>query len=483
MSRKAKIVATLGPASDSEDILGKMVLAGMDVARFNFSHGTHEEHAQRLDRIRKISCKLKKPITILQDLQGPKLRVGVLPEKGVNLVPGSLVRMCSVSQLECTPSDLLTIPMDVPDLIHQLSIGSRILLDDGRLEVQVTSLQGDMIEAKVTLGGKLTSHKGVNLPGADLQIPAFTEKDREDLKFGLENNIDMLAISFVQTVHDIEMVKAAIEKIDPKKKDIPIIAKLERPKAITNLEAILQNVYGVMVARGDLGVETSPSEVPIIQKMIIEKANQQNKIVITATQMLESMINNPRPTRAEASDVANAIFDGTDAVMLSGETAAGNYPIETIKMMDQIVEVAEKNFDAWGHCETPSTAIIQDDAIAMVSATRALAHDRNVNAIAVFSLSGKTALLMSKARPEVPILTFTPNETTYHKLGIMWGVQPFLVPVAQSVEQMISIVESSILSFTELKKGQQIIFVTGLPVYAMRAPNFALLHTIGADYS
>jgi pyruvate kinase len=483
MSRKAKIVATLGPASDSEDILGKMVLAGMDVARFNFSHGTHEEHAQRLDRIRKISCKLKKPITILQDLQGPKLRVGVLPEKGVNLVPGSLVRMCSVSQLECTPSDLLTIPMDVPDLIHQLSIGSRILLDDGRLEVQVTSLQGDMIEAKVTLGGKLTSHKGVNLPGADLQIPAFTEKDREDLKFGLENNIDMLAISFVQTVHDIEMVKAAIEKIDPKKKDIPIIAKLERPKAITNLEAILQNVYGVMVARGDLGVETSPSEVPIIQKMIIEKANQQNKIVITATQMLESMINNPRPTRAEASDVANAIFDGTDAVMLSGETAAGNYPIETIKMMDQIVEVAEKNFDAWGHCETPSTAIIQDDAIAMVSATRALAHDRNVNAIAVFSLSGKTALLMSKARPEVPILTFTPNETTYHKLGIMWGVQPFLVPVAQSVEQMISIVESSILSFTELKKGQQIIIVTGLPVYAMRAPNFALLHTIGADYS
>lgn len=483
MSRKAKIVATLGPASESEDILGKMILAGMDVARFNFSHGTHEDHAKMLNRIRKISCKLKKPITILQDLQGPKLRVGVLPDNGVNLVPGSQVRMCSSSQLECASSDLLTIPMDIPDLIKHLSIGSRILFDDGRLEVQVTSLKDDIIDAKVVLGGKLTSHKGVNLPGADLQIPAFTEKDREDLKFGLENNIDMLAISFVQTVHDIEMVKAAIEEIDPKKKDLPIIAKLERPKAISNLDEILKIVYGVMVARGDLGVETSPSEVPIMQKMIIEKANLQNKVVITATQMLESMINNPRPTRAEASDVANAIFDGTDAVMLSGETAAGNYPVESIKMMDQIVEVAENNFDEWGHCETPSTAIIQDDAIAMVSATRALAHDRNVTAIAVFSLSGKTALLMSKARPEVPILTFTPNETTYHKLGIMWGVQPFLVPVAQSVEQMISIVESSILSSTELKKGQQIIIVTGLPVYAMRAPNFALLHTIGADYS
>jgi len=483
MSRKAKIVATLGPASDSEEILEKMILAGMDVARFNFSHGTHEEHAKRLDLIRKISGQLNKPITILQDLQGPKLRVGILPEEGVNLIPGSLVRMCTVEQCQTAASDLLTIPMDVPDLIRHLSIGSRILFDDGRLEVQVTSLVNDVIEAKVILGGKLTSQKGVNLPGADLQIPAFTEKDREDLKFGLEKNIDMLAISFVQTVHDIEIVKAAIEEIDPKKKDLPIIAKLERPKAITNLDEILQNVYGVMVARGDLGVETSPSEVPIIQKMIIEKANQQNKVVITATQMLESMINNPRPTRAEASDVANAIFDGTDAVMLSGETAAGNYPVESIVMMDGIIQEAENHFDEWGHCETPSTAIIQDDALAMVSATRALAHDRNVTAIAVFSLSGKTALLMSKARPEVPILTFTPNETTYHKLGIMWGVKPFLTPVAQSVEQMISIVESSILSSTELKKGQQIIIVTGLPVYAMRAPNFALLHTIGADYS
>ena len=483
MSRKAKIVATLGPASDSEDILEKMILAGMDVARFNFSHGTHDEHAKRLDLIRKISCKLKKPITILQDLQGPKLRVGILPDDGLNLVPGTLVRMCTVMQLQSTPSDLLTIPMDVPDLIHHLSIGSRILFDDGRLEVKVTSILNDVIEAKVILGGKLTSQKGVNLPGADLQIPAFTDKDRDDLIFGLANNIDMLAISFVQTVHDIEMVKAAIEEIDSKKKDIPIIAKLERPKSITNLAEILPAVYGVMVARGDLGVETSPMEVPIIQKMIIEKANQQNKVVITATQMLESMINNPRPTRAEASDVANAIFDGTDAVMLSGETAAGNYPVETIKMMDGIILEAENHFDEWGHCETPSPAIIQDDAIAMVSATRTLAHDRNVTAIAVFSLSGKTALLMSKARPEVPILTFTPNETTYHKLGIMWGIQPFLVPVAQSVEQMISIVESSILSSTDLKKGQQIIIVTGLPVYSMRAPNFALLHTIGTAYS
>jgi pyruvate kinase len=269
--------------------------------------------------------------------------------------------------------------------------------------------------------------------------------------------------------------------MDKSKSDLPIIAKLERPEAIQNLEAILDVTDGVMVARGDLGVETSAAGVPIMQKRIIRSANHKARMVITATQMLDSMINNPRPTRAEVSDVANAIFDGSDAVMLSGETASGKYPLESVKMMDAIVREAERNFKEWGQCETLTDEPFSNDAVSMTHAARELAHDRNVSAIAVFTLTGHTALLMSKVRPQVPILAFTPEQRTFQRLGLYWGVTPYLVPYASSVENMIDIVEQVMITSTPLQSGQQVIIISGLPVGAFRQPNLALLHTLGEN--
>jgi pyruvate kinase len=332
----------------------------------------------------------------------------------------------------------------------------------------------------VLLGGDLSSHKGVNLPGAQLTIPGFTEKDKADLAFGLEQGIDAVAISFVCTANDIEIVRQAIREFSPKRSETPIIAKLERPEALENLDSILKAADGVMVARGDLGVEMSPAFVPIAQKKIIQAANHAGKIVITATQMLDSMINNPRPTRAEASDVANAVFDGTDAVMLSGETASGKYPLESVQMMDAIVREAEMHFSEWGNVSRVPDEESQDDAIAITRAARELAHDRNVTAIAVFTQTGHTSLLMAKARPRVPILAFTPDEKTYLRMGLYWGVTPFLVPFASTMEEMLAIVESAIISSTTLQPGQQIVLISGFPIGSFRAPNFAFLHTVGS---
>ncbi len=480
MDRKAKIVATIGPSCDKDLILEKMIKAGMDVARLNFSHGTHPEHLNRIIKIRSITKKLSKHVAILQDLQGPKLRVGRLPDSGIDLIPGQEVHISD----QPSHKDLIIpfLPLDVPSLNKSLKLGNRILLDDGKIELKTTQIEKNIITAEVIIGGKVTSHKGVNLPGAKLLFPSFTEKDLIDLEFGLEHDVDMLAISFVQTADDIRRVREKVKALAPEKAQLPIIAKLERPDALENLEEILSVSDGVMVARGDLGVETSPSAVPIMQKTIIDKANQVNKVVITATQMLESMITNTRPTRAEASDVANAIFDGTDAVMLSGETASGAFPVESLAMMDCIVKEAEEHFQEWGHIRKSADLVIMDDASAITLATCELAQDRNVAAIAVFTLSGKTALLMSKTRPNVPILAFTPNESTLNRMNILWGVCPFLVTFATTVEGMISIVEKTILDHTRLKKGQQVVIVSGLPLSAMHTPNFALLHTIGEPY-
>ena len=377
-------------------------------------------------------------------------------------------------------NDTVHIPFEFPDLEKVVRKGSHILLDDGHLELEVISIQGQDIETRVLLGGDLSSHKGVNLPGAQLTIPGFTEKDQADLAFGLEQGIDAVAISFVCTAHDIETVRQAILKMAPRRSDTPIIAKLERPEALENLNSILKAADGVMVARGDLGVEMSPAVVPIAQKKIIQAANHAEKIVITATQMLDSMINNPRPTRAEASDVANAVFDGTDAVMLSGETASGKYPLESVQMMDAIVREAELHFGEWGMVPRVPDEESQDDAIAITRAARELAHDRNVTAIAVFTQTGHTSLLMAKARPRVPILAFTPDEKTYSRMGLYWGVTPFLVPFASTMEEMLAIVETAIISSTTLQPGQQIVLISGFPVGSFRTPNFAFLHTLGS---
>ncbi len=478
MARSAKIVGTIGPTSQDEETLTRLIQSGLNVARLNFSHGTHEEHAARISLIRRLSEKLGRPITILQDLQGPKLRVGTLPAEGVILQAGQIVNLCQGSECSYDKTGAVIIPMDVPNLLDAIEPGNRILLDDGNLEMEVVQLTSDAILAKVVLGGKLSSNKGVNLPGAKLVIPGFTEKDEEDLVFGLSQGIDAVAISFVRSASDIVTVRQAIRRISPDNFEVPIIAKLERPEAIVNLHEIIHATDGVMVARGDLAVETSPAEVPITQKRIIQEANLHGKIVITATQMLDSMIHNPRPTRAEASDVANAIFDGTDAVMLSGETASGAYPVEAVQMMNLIVCEAEKHFDDWGH-NNILLEEMSDDAVSITRAARELAHDRNVAAIAVFTQTGRTALLMSKSRPTVPIIGLTPLSRTYQRMNLYWGVTPFLVPFANTVEEMILTVEKALISSTPVKSGDQVIILSGFPVGSFRLPNLALLHTIG----
>lgn len=485
MTRRAKIVATLGPTSRDEEMVRKLIHAGLDVARLNFSHGTHAEHGELITRIRRLSEETGKPITILQDLQGPKLRVGVLPQNGIRLYAGQNVVLQSMEEdqvLDTLASDPLLLPLEVPDLVNTLAPGNRILMDDGHLELEVTSVTSEAVAAKVVLGGILKSHKGVNLPGAQLQIPGFTEKDREDLQFGLQQGVDVVAISFVRTAQDVETVRNAIHELAPDQAKTPIIAKLERPEALDNLEAILDAADGVMVARGDLGVETSPSVVPIMQKKIIEAANLRSKIVITATQMLESMIHNPRPTRAEASDVANAIFDGTDAVMLSGETASGAYPLESVIMMDSIVQEAETHFEEWGHYQVGED-VTNSDALSLARAAHELAQDSNVCNVAVFTQSGLTARLMSKARPHVPILAFTPEKRTHQMMGMYWGVVPILVPYAYSVESMIEIVEDGMRQFAKLQEGNQVIIITGFPVGAWRPANILLMHTIGESFT
>lgn len=477
MDRCAKIVCTIGPASQDENTIHDLIQVGMDVARLNFSHGNHEDHARVISRLRAAASLANKPITILQDLQGPKIRTGDLVSGMVELKPDQQLTLTT----DLAPGDEKLIPVDFPELPSAVHPGSRILLDDGNLELAVIAVKEDRVETRVIQGGILKSNKGINLPGAKIDIPSFTEKDKEDLSFGLDQCVDAVAMSFVRTADDVLRVRQAISQMAPERAHIPIIAKLERPEAIDNLEEIMHVTDGVMVARGDLGVEMSPQSVPIAQKRIIECANRHAKVVITATQMLDSMIHNPRPTRAEASDVANAILDGTDAVMLSGETAAGEYPVQSVKMMDAIVREAEAHMADWGHWQgsTPPESY-QDDTYFMTLAARELAHDRNVAAIAVFTKSGRTALLMSKRRPNVPILAFTPDVSTYRRLGLYWGVKAHLVPQVGTITAMLAEVEAAMTASTPIQPGQQVVLICGFPVNAVRPTNLALLHTVGS---
>jgi pyruvate kinase len=480
MDRFAKIVCTLGPSSNTKEQILALINAGMNVARLNFSHGTHEDHGRLIDIIRDISDEKGISITILQDLQGPKLRIGKLPGGSLELEAGDKVSLSSLESLHIDNNGFF-IPFEIPNLHKALHPGNHILLDDGHLEMEVDSVNGERIEATVILGGTLKSNKGVNLPGANLAIPVLTPKDREDLRFGLDKGVDMVAISFVKEASDIEMVRQAIHEnaSNENAKKTPIIAKLERPEAIDNLIEIMKISEGVMVARGDLGVEMTPAAVPIAQKEIISCANAHAKLVITATQMLDSMINNPRPTRAEATDVANAVFDGTDALMLSGETAAGKYPVDSVKMMDSIIRKAELSHDRWGIAYQKPDLSQQNDSVAITNAAKELANDRNVAAIVVFTQSGKTARLMSKARPDVPIFAFTPEISTFYQMGLFWGIKPMLVPYADTLEMMIKHVETAIATSTNLRNGQQVVLISGFPVGAFRQPNLALLYTLG----
>jgi pyruvate kinase len=476
MERRAKIVSTIGPASQDERTLESLIKAGMNVARLNFSHGTHEEHAGRIQRIRAISEDLGISVGILQDLQGPKLRVGDLPEP-LHLKPEA--RICLYAQEDASPACAEPlIPVSFPELFESVRVDDRLLLDDGRLVLSVISIKGRTIMARVVVGGTLTSHKGINLPGVRLRIPGFTEKDEKDLAFGLKQGVDAVAISFVRSVQDVIHVRHVIKRSSGSGPKPMLIAKLERPEALDDLENILDAVDGVMVARGDLGVEMPPEKVPVMQKRIIAAANAKAKLVITATQMLESMIHNPLPTRAEASDVANAIFDGTDAVMLSAETASGDYPVQAVQMMDRIVREAESHFLDWGAAQE-FLGLGDSDAAAMARAAHEIARDRDVSAVAVFTMHGATAWLMSKARPQVPILSFTPELETYRQTAFLWGVSPRKVVFVETLEEMIDHVDDALLEAGSVKPGEQVVLVCGFPVGAVRTPNMALLHTVG----
>ncbi len=478
--RRAKIVATIGPASESEQALEALINAGMNVARLNFSHGTHEEHEAKISRIRAVSKKLGVPIGILQDLQGPKIRVGKLPAP-LQLLIGE--RVCLYATQDEPPlNDTQKIPVDFRELFESVQTGDRLLLDDGRLALEVLSSDGCVVCAKVLVGGTLSSHKGINLPGVRLRIAGFTEKDKADLAFGISQGVDAVAISFVRSADDVKVVRAAMETFSEGKhrRVMPLlIAKLEKPEAMNELEEILEIVDGVMVARGDLGVELPPERVPVLQKHIIHSANARAKLVITATQMLESMIQNPLPTRAEASDVANAIFDGTDAVMLSAETASGDYPSEAVAMMSRIVKEAEAHFIEWGSRQDGRAGLGESDAASMARAANVLTKDPEVRAVAVFTMQGRSAWLMSKARPAKRILAFTPEQETFRQLSFLWGVQPYLTNFADTMDEMIADVDAALLRQSGIQPGQQVVMVCGYPVGAQRPPNMALLHTVG----
>jgi pyruvate kinase len=469
----------MGPASDSEQVLESLIKAGMNVVRLNFSHGTHDQHAARIRTIRAVSQRLGIPVGVLQDLQGPKIRVGRLDIPLQLAVDEEVCLYATKDELPQTDSQL--IPVDFRELFDSVQVGDRLLLDDGRLALGVLSAEGHVVHAKVLVGGTLSSHKGINLPGVKLRISGFTDKDKADLAFGILQGVDAVAISFVRSAQDVKDVRAAIKEFAKDRFVQPLlIAKLEKPEAMTELEAILDVVDGVMVARGDLGVELPPERVPSLQKHIIHSANARAKLVITATQMLESMIQNPLPTRAEASDVANAIFDGTDAVMLSAETASGEYPAEAVAMMSRIIGEAEKHFLEWGSRQDGRAGLGESDAASMARAANVLATDPEVAAVAVFTLQGRSAWLMSKARPAKRILAFTPELDAFNQLAFLWGVQPRIAKYASSMDDMLADVDAALLT-SGIRSGEQVVLVCGYPVGAQRPPNMALLHTVGSD--
>jgi pyruvate kinase len=475
VNRKVKIIATIGPASREDDILEDLARAGMNVARINFSHGIHEEHARLILAIRRISEKLGMAIGILQDLQGPKIRVGAL-QVPLQLAEGEEVSLYA-GDSAAPQGGGKQIPVDFRQLFDSVHAADKLLLDDGRLALQVVTVGDNVLTARVVIGGLLSAHKGINLPGVRLRIAGFTEKDEADLAFGIQHGVDAVAVSFVRSAADVKRVRSAMERLAVGRGLPLLIAKLEKPEAMQDLDAILDEVDGVMVARGDLGVELPPEQVPALQKQIIRAGNRRGKLVITATQMLESMVANPLPTRAEASDVANAVFDGTDAVMLSAESASGKYPVESVQMMDRIVREAETHFLEWGQESGAIQGSESNDAASMARAAQALANDKNVTAVASFTMRGQSAWLISKIRPRVPILAFTPERATFARLAFLWGVQPQLVPYLSTLEDMLRHVDAALVK--TVTPGDQVVLVFGYPVAARVAPNMAFLHTVG----
>jgi len=470
-ARRAKIICTIGPACRAESAMRGLMRLGMDVARLNFSHGSHDEHALNIERLRRAAAREKRTVCILQDLQGPKIRTGRLKEHApVTLTAGS--------QITITPRDVAgtsaLISTTFQYLAKEVRPGSRILLSDGLIELRVTSVGGDDVECEVVNGGVLAEHQGINLPGAALSIPALTEKDRKDLEFGLKQGVDMIALSFVRSGAD---VRGAKQLIADHGGIVPVIAKLEKPQALERLEEIFEAADGVMVARGDLGVEMPPEKVPVIQKHVIRRAAEWRKPVIIATQMLESMIENPRPTRAEASDVANAIFDGTDAVMLSAETASGRYPQETVAIMSKIVVEAEGNMGEFTQPRRRRDHRRLSIAETICESIAHAAEDLPMGAIAVFTETGNTARLISKYRPKARTYAFSHSAPVCNRMNLFWGVHPVRHEQARTAEDMVSVAERELLRLGQLRAGDVLGVVAGTQM-ASGSTNFMRLHVV-----
>ena len=467
--RHSKIVCTIGPASCSPPILKKLLAAGMDVARLNFSHGTHAEHLRCIQLLRTAANELRKTIAILADLQGPKIRTGALAGGRPVLLRSGQKFTITTAKILGDSTRVNTTFVPLPKEVHR---GDRILLSDGLIELCVEAVRLKDVNCRVINGGLLGEHKGINLPGVKLRVPALTVKDKTDLKFALAHGADYIAVSFVRRPEDVLLAKRFIRRA---KKDTPVIAKLEKPEAIESLEQILKVSDGVMVARGDLGVEMSPERVPVVQKNIIARAREFRRPVITATQMLESMTENPRPTRAEASDVANAIFDGSDAVMLSAETANGKYPVEAVSMMARIIEEAEASITEFSRPATQEKLKVAETVAELVChASREL----RMKWIVVFTHSGFTARLISRYRPLVPIAAFSPEAETRRRLALLWGVAPLEIPNLRKVEQLAEISEKRLLEEKFVRKGDVIAIVAGTPMGVRGTTNFMKFHVI-----
>ena len=468
--RHSKIVCTIGPASRFPRIIERLLRAGMDVARLNFSHGSHANHAENIAVLRAAALHLHNPIAILADLQGPKIRTG-------QLAGGSSVFLRTGQKFIITTARVLgdstrvsTVFTPLPREVHR---GDRILLSDGLIELRVLQVRGREVICEVVNGGALGEHKGINLPGIKLRVPALTSKDREDLIFALKHGANYIAVSFVRRPEDVVLAKTLVRRAG---KDTPVIAKLEKPEAIENLDAILRVADGVMVARGDLGVEMSPEKVPVVQKTIINRAREFRRPVITATQMLESMTENPRPTRAEASDVANAIFDGSDAVMLSAETASGKYPVEAVSMMARIIEEAESSITEFPRPAPQERLKVAETVAELVChASREL----HMKLIAVFTHSGFTARLISRYRPLVPIIAFSPEEETRRRMALIWGVLPQKISDVRKVDGLASVAEKRLLEERLVRTGDVIGIVAGTPMGIRGTTNFMKFHIIG----
>ena len=467
MQKRTKIIATIGPASSSPAIIAKLIHAGMDAARLNFSHGKRADHVQHIHFIRKEGAKAGKQIAIIQDLKGPKLRVGLMENNGVLLRRGNSV-LLTTKKVVGTNS---LISVSYPRLVKDLKTGDKVLLDDGRLELKVIKKNAATLTCKVIRGGVLKSNKGVNLPGAHLMLPSLSRKDKEDLVFGVKQDVDYIALSFVRTADDILHARRFIRSL---KANIPIITKIEKPEAIKNLDEIIRASDAVMVARGDLGVEMQPEQVPLLQKRIIKACNEAEIPVITATQMLESMIENPQPTRAEASDVANAILDGSDCVMLSGESAVGKYPVQSVAFMTKIAAQADNSLPT-----RPPDINVFGTGESMAHAACRAAAELQAQAIVTFTHTGSTALLVSKHKPAVPIIAATPFERVARKISLYWGVTPVILNSGKTTDHMIASVEHAMLKQRMIKVNDMIVLTAGVPIGVAGATNMIKIHRVG----